>query len=183
MLFEYKITREQVVDCLLKCGSFHDTYDVIISKAKWNKSISLMCLSITMYLILNRFLLGKIPSLLPLAISALIFFFALINLFTTKKSLNKKNKILIETMVKEGHVPSEEYVQIKIYRDSITVNKDYSSYIRLFSQIYEVKKTEQCYYILFKGNEYLIVPYSAFLTEDDMKYFEKEVNKNILFNN
>ena len=78
-------------------------------------------------------------------------------------------------MVKEGHVPSEEYVRIKIYRDSITVNKDYSSYIRLFSQIYEVKKTEQCYYILFKGNEYL--------TEDDMKYFEKEVNKNILFNN
>ena len=86
-------------------------------------------------------------------------------------------------MVKEGHVPSEEYVRIKIYRDSITVNKDYSSYIRLFSQIYEVKKTEQCYYILFKGHEYLIVPYSAFLTEDDMKYFEKEVNKNILFNN
>lgn len=183
MLFEYKITREQVIDCLLKCGSFHDTYDEIISKAKWNRSISLLSLAITIWLLLNIFLSDKIPRVISSAISGLIVSLAIINLFTTKKSLNKKNKKLIKNMVEEGHIPSEEYVQIKIDRDAITVNKDYSSYIRLFSQIYEVKKTDDCYYILFKGNEYLIVPYSAFITENDRRYFEKEVNKNILLNN
>ncbi|CDM70449.1 putative membrane protein [Clostridium bornimense] len=183
MLFEYKITREQVIDCLLSCGSFHDTYDEIMSKAKWNRSISLISLSITIWLLINTFISDKIPKLLPFAISGLLFFLAIINLFTTKKSLTKKNKKLINNMVEEGHIPSEEYIQIKIDRDAITVNKDYSSYIRLFSLIYEVKKTDDCYYILFKGNEYLIVPYSAFITEDDRIYFEKEVNKNILLNN
>lgn len=183
MIFEYKITREQVVDCLLYCGSFHDTYDKIISTAKWNKSILLLSLAITMWLLSNTFLSSKVPKIVPFVISVILIFLAITNLFTTKKLLNRKNKKLLNDIAKEGHIPSEEYIQIKLNRDAITVNKDYSSYVRLLSLIYEFKKTDDCYYILFKGNEYLVVPYSAFISENERRYFEKEISKNIFLNN
>lgn len=183
MMFEYKITREQVIDCLLHCGSFHDTYNEVLSKAKWNRSISLLSLAITTWLLSTTFLSNKVPKIVPFVISVILIFFAINNLFTTKKSLNKKNKKLINDIVEEGHIPLEEYIQIKLSRDAITVNKDYSSYVRLLSLIYEFKKTDDCYYILFKGNEYLIVPYSAFISEGEKRYFEKEISKNIFLNN